>query len=109
VARAGPSHAARHEFLLRFGDRDPPSLNKTQFLTHDGYSFVTTASHADCELQALLSSNRRHSWQATRRLKLRSVDSTAAPSDNSLLRAVDATAASYMGRELRAVGQAEGT
>ena len=37
-------------------------------------------------------SNGLHSWQATRWLKLRSVNSTTALSDNSLRRAVEATA-----------------
>ena len=79
-------------------------LARRSFMTHDGYSLVTNASRADCELRALVPSNRLHSWQATGRIKLRSVYSTAAPSDNSFLRAVDATDASLRRPELQSVG-----
>jgi hypothetical protein len=48
-------------------------------------------------------SNGLHSWQATRWLKLRSVNSTAALSDNSLRRAVDGTDASFRDDDMQSV------
>ena len=57
-------------------------------------SWSRTQFDADRERRALMPSNGLHSWQATKWLKLRSVNSTAALSDNSLRRAGDATAVS---------------
>jgi len=90
---------------------DETQVQRSAFLTHlslgaasqlhpDGSTVLRTTA-----LRSPPSVARRHQIDcAIRCLELRAVDSTAAPTDNSVLRAVDATDASFSDGELTAVG-----